>query len=113
MAVPNKYQDGRVDSSLRGVYRASPIKLMIYGNGKRVFATCLIQPTNSLPGTSNQLLDVIEELGATKAFIITGRSLYEKTPVIKNIEKTLGSAHGGTFSKIRQHSYVYCHSCLP
>ncbi|EUC44265.1 hypothetical protein COCMIDRAFT_37911 [Bipolaris oryzae ATCC 44560] len=89
MALPNKYQNGSVDSSTKGVYRASPVKLMIYGNG-----------------TSNQLVDVISELGATKAFIITGRSLYEKTPVIKNIEKTLGSAHGGTFSKIGQHAPI-------
>lgn len=58
------------------------------------------------PGTSEQLADVITELGASKAFIITGRSLYEKTPVIKNIEKSLSSAHGGTFSKIGQHAYV-------
>lgn len=58
-------------------------------------------------GTSNQLSDVVAELGATKAFIITGRSLYEKTPVIKNIEKALGTAHGGTFSKVGQHAYVW------
>ncbi|ENH99351.1 hypothetical protein COCC4DRAFT_85213 [Bipolaris maydis ATCC 48331] len=89
MALPNKYQNGSIDSSTKGVYRASPIKLMIYGNG-----------------TSNQLVDVIKELGATKAFIITGRSLYEKTPVIKNIEQTLGAAHGGTFSKIGQHAPI-------
>ncbi|KAI4641022.1 uncharacterized protein J4E78_010498 [Alternaria triticimaculans] len=89
MALPNKYQNGSVDSSTKGVYRASPVKLMIYGNG-----------------TSSQLSDVIAELGATKAFIITGRSLYEKTPVIKNIEKALGSAHGGTFSKIGQHAPI-------
>ncbi|KAI4674640.1 uncharacterized protein J4E84_010510 [Alternaria hordeiaustralica] len=89
MALPNKYQNGSIDSSTKGVYRASPVKLMIYGNG-----------------TSSQLSDVIAELGATKAFIITGRSLYEKTPVIKNIEKTLGSAHGGTFSKIGQHAPI-------
>jgi 3-oxoacid CoA-transferase len=50
------------------------------------------------------LPDVIAELGGTKGFIITGRSLYEKTPVIKDIEKSLGSAHGGTFSKIGQHA---------
>lgn len=55
-------------------------------------------------GTSSQLSDVIKELGGTKGFIITGRSLYEKTPVIKNVEKSLGSAHGGTFSKIGQHA---------
>ncbi|OAL07241.1 alcohol dehydrogenase [Phaeosphaeriaceae sp. SRC1lsM3a] len=89
MALPTKYQNGSVDSSVKGVYRASPIKLMIYGNG-----------------TSSQLSDVITELGGTKGFIITGRSLYEKTPVIKNIEKSLGSAHGGTFSKIGQHAPI-------
>ena len=55
-------------------------------------------------GTSKQLGDVVAELGGTKAFIITGRSLYEKTPVIKDIEKSLGSVHGGTFSKIGQHA---------
>jgi 3-oxoacid CoA-transferase len=55
-------------------------------------------------GTSSQLSDVITELGGTKGFIITGRSLYEKTPVIKDIEKSLGAAHGGTFSKIGQHA---------
>lgn len=89
MALPNKYQNGSIDSSVKGVYRASPIKLMIYGNG-----------------TSNQLSDVVAELGGTKAFIITGRSLYEKTPVIKNIEKALGAVHGGTFSKIGQHAPI-------
>jgi 3-oxoacid CoA-transferase len=104
MALPNKYQNGSIDSSAKGVYRASPVKLMIYGNGKYVRSQVRTQLI-TLPGTSNQLSDVIAELGATKAFIITGRSLYEKTPVIKNIEKTLGSAHGGTFSKIGQHAY--------
>jgi 3-oxoacid CoA-transferase len=56
-------------------------------------------------GTSNHLSDVIKELGGTKAFIITGRSLYKKTPIIKNIEKSLELAHGGTYSKIGQHAY--------
>jgi len=57
-------------------------------------------------GTSNQLSEVMAELGGTKAFIITGRSLYEKTPVIKNIEKSLRTLHGGTFSKIGQHAPI-------
>ncbi|KAF1996669.1 hypothetical protein P154DRAFT_547794 [Amniculicola lignicola CBS 123094] len=89
MTLPSKYQNGSIDSSVKGVYRASPIKLMIYGRG-----------------TSNQLSDVVSELGGSKAFIITGRSLYEKTPVIKNIEKSLGSVHGGTYSKIGQHAPI-------
>lgn len=36
MALPNKYQNGSIDSSTKGVYRASPVKLMIYGNGKHL-----------------------------------------------------------------------------
>lgn len=102
MALPTKYQNGSIDSAAKGVYRASPIKLMIYGNGKTVLKLKVLVLIN--PGTSGQLSDVIKELGGTKGFIITGRSLYEKTPVIKNIEKSLGSAHGGTFSKIGQHA---------
>ncbi|KAF1975712.1 alcohol dehydrogenase [Bimuria novae-zelandiae CBS 107.79] len=89
MTLPSKYQNGGIDSSLKGVYRASPVKLLIYGRG-----------------TSKQLSDVVSELGGSKAFIITGRSLYEKTPVIKDIEQSLGSVHGGTFSKIGQHAPI-------
>ncbi|KAH8732628.1 hypothetical protein GQ44DRAFT_601598 [Phaeosphaeriaceae sp. PMI808] len=89
MSLPIKPQNGSVDASIKGVYRASPVKLMIYGTG-----------------TSDQIANVIEELGGTKGFIITGRSLYEKTPVIKNIEKSLGSSYGGTFSKIGQHAPI-------
>jgi hypothetical protein len=37
MSLPNKYQNGSVDSTVKGVYRASPIKLMVYGNGKYTF----------------------------------------------------------------------------
>lgn len=45
MALPNKYQNGSIDSTTKGVYRASPIKLMIYGNGEHtpsIFSTGLI-----------------------------------------------------------------------
>lgn len=56
------------------------------------------------PGTTGRLRDVIVQLGGTKAFVVTGRSLYEKTPVIKNVERLLGDMHGGTFYKIGQHA---------
>jgi hypothetical protein len=39
MALPTKYQNGSIDSSAKGVYRASPVKLMIYGNGKQPMVT--------------------------------------------------------------------------
>jgi hypothetical protein len=34
MALPSKYQNGSIDAAVKGVYRASPVKLMIYGRGK-------------------------------------------------------------------------------
>lgn len=105
MTLPTKYQNGSIDSSLKGVYRASPVKLLIYGAGMLCGLGSACRWTNAcFSGTSKQLADVVSELGGTKAFIITGRSLYEKTPVIKEIEQSLGSVHGGTFSKIGQHA---------
>jgi 3-oxoacid CoA-transferase len=60
--------------------------------------------TNMEIDTSKQLLDIMKRLGKTKAFIITGKSLSGKTPVIKDIVKDLGSAHGGTFNSIGAHA---------
>ncbi|KAF1359511.1 alcohol dehydrogenase [Lizonia empirigonia] len=51
-------------------------------------------------------LGLITQLGGTKAFVVTGRSLYEKTPVIKNVERQLGDMHGGTFYRIGQHAPI-------
>ncbi|KAK2787145.1 hypothetical protein FQN51_003439 [Onygenales sp. PD_10] len=84
-------QGNSIDSSLRGAYIASPVKCMLYGRG------CI----NSLPA-------VISELGASKAYIITGTSLREKTPVIKEIEDILKrkDAHAGTYSGVRQHAPI-------
>ncbi|OSS55167.1 hypothetical protein B5807_00815 [Epicoccum nigrum] len=89
MALPDHSRGPSCDSSAMGMYRASPARLMLYGNG-----------------TTSQLRDVITQLGVTKAFVVTGRSLYEKTPVIKNVEKLLGDMHGGTFYKIGQHAPI-------
>jgi alcohol dehydrogenase class IV len=60
--------------------------------------------TDINPGTAKKLNDVLEKLGVSKAFIITGQSLSTKTPVIKDIEESLGKAHVGTFNKIGQHA---------
>jgi len=43
---------------------------------------------------------------SSKAFIITGSSLANKTPLIKQIQDILGSKHAGTFSNIKQHAPV-------
>lgn len=64
-------------------------------------------------GCTKSLLDVLSHLGVSKAFIITGKSLEEKTPVIKNLEKVLSLAHAGTYSGVREHAYVEDASSLP
>ncbi|EER41842.1 alcohol dehydrogenase [Histoplasma capsulatum H143] len=83
-------QGSSVDSTLRGAYTASPTMYMLYGRG------CVA----SLP-------TVIANLGASKAFIITGKSLREKTPVISRIEEILGEMHhAGTYSGVREHAPI-------
>ncbi|KAJ8609731.1 hypothetical protein MRB53_038968 [Persea americana] len=42
----------------------------------------------------------------SKAFIITGSSLANKTQLIKQVEEVLGDRHAGTFSNIKQHAPV-------
>ncbi len=39
-----------------------------------------------------------------RAFIITGRSLYEKTGLIRRVEEVLGDKHAGTYARIGQHT---------
>ena len=43
---------------------------------------------------------------SSKAFIITGSSLANKTPLIRRVEKVLGQHHAGTFSSISQHAPI-------
>lgn len=42
----------------------------------------------------------------SKAFVLTGTSLANKTGLIKQVEEQLGSRHAGTFSKIGQHAPI-------
>ena len=39
-----------------------------------------------------------------RAFIITGRTLYEKTGLIRHVEEMLGEKHAGTYAGISQHT---------
>jgi maleylacetate reductase len=46
-----------------------------------------------------------EEAGSyERAFVITGRSLDEKTDLIRRVEAMLGGRHAGTFARIGQHT---------
>ncbi|KAL1594364.1 hypothetical protein SLS60_010124 [Paraconiothyrium brasiliense] len=42
----------------------------------------------------------------SKAFIITGKSLASKTPLVKQVEELLGKQHAGTFSNIGEHAPI-------
>ena len=69
---------------------------------------CPNRPLNLLAigSVEKSLNDTIERLGGTKAMLITGQSLSNKTTVIRDIEKLLGSGHVLTFDKVGQHAYV-------
>ena len=77
-------------SPLTGLYQPNNLNAMYYG-----------------PGTVQaHLLDCLPS-ESSKAFIITGSSLANKTPLVKQVEELLGSKHhAGTFSKIGQHAPI-------
>ncbi len=53
-------------------------------------------------GSLEKLEEEARPLG--RAFIITGRSLYEKTGLIRRVEEVLGDKHAGTYAGIGQHT---------
>ncbi|KAL1302042.1 hypothetical protein AAFC00_002489 [Neodothiora populina] len=74
---------------LSGLWKPSHLQQLFYGSDsvKQHLLECLPSETS-------------------KAFIITGSSLANKTPLIKSVESILGSRHAGTFSDIKQHAPV-------
>ena len=77
------------ESPLSGLWKPNRLEKMYYG-------------PNSV---QKYLLDCLPH-DSSKAFIITGSSLAQKTPLIKSVEQLLGSKHAGTFSNIKQHAPV-------
>ena len=74
---------------LQGLWKPTHLQQLYYG-----------------PNSVNEhLLDCLPS-STSKAFIITGSSLSNKTPLIKQTESLLGSKHAGTFSNIKQHAPV-------
>ena len=74
-------------SAAAGVYTFLPTEKVYYG-----------------AGSLSHLPSELGRLGCRRAFIITGRTLAEKTPLIKTVEGLLGVNHVGTFAGIRQHA---------
>ncbi|EME79549.1 uncharacterized protein MYCFIDRAFT_61341 [Pseudocercospora fijiensis CIRAD86] len=85
-------QTGSVESSsnpLSGLWKPTHLQRLHYGpdSVKKHLLECL--PNES-----------------SKAFVLTGSSLANKTPLIQQVEQQLGSRHAQTFSKIGQHAPV-------
>lgn len=82
-----------VDSSqhpLSGVWKPTHLQRLYYGPDS----------------VKKHLLECMPSEGS-KAFIVTGSSLANKTPLIKQVQELLGSKHhAGTFDKIGQHAPV-------
>ena len=45
-----------------------------------------------------------EALAKDRAFVVTGRTLYEKTDLIRRVEEILGEKHGGAFPGMGEHT---------
>lgn len=55
-------------------------------------------------GSLGHLPAELQRMGCRRAFIITGHTLAEHTPLIKSVEQLLGPQHCGTYAGIRQHA---------
>jgi maleylacetate reductase len=62
-------------------------------------------PTKRVHFGAGSLQKLDEEArSAQRAFVITGRTLYEKTALIQRVEALLGEKHAGTYSGMGQHT---------
>lgn len=77
------------ESPLSGLWKPSHLQQLFYGSD------CVKQ----------HLLECLPK-DSSKAFIVTGSSLANKTSLVKGVEDLLGSRHAGTFSDIKQHAPI-------
>ena len=62
-------------------------------------------PTERVHFGAGSLVKIREEARSSdRAFVVTGRTLYEKTDLIRRVEALLGEKHAGTYSGVGQHT---------
>jgi maleylacetate reductase len=62
-------------------------------------------PTERVHFGAGSLAKVEEEArGRERAFVVTGRSLYERSDLVRRVEALLGEKHAGTYSGMGQHT---------
>lgn len=54
-------------------------------------------------GALRELPDAVEELGAERVLLVTGRTLAKQTDLVSRVEAVLGARHAGTFFECAQH----------
>jgi 3-oxoacid CoA-transferase len=62
-------------------------------------------PTRRVHRGAGSLQKIEEEARVRdRAFVVTGRSLYEKTSLVRRVEALLGEKHAGTYPAVGQHT---------
>ena len=90
--LQKRLKSTKVESSqnpLSGLWKPTHLKRLYYGS----------------KSVKKHLLDCLPS-ESSKAFIVTGSSLANKTSLIKQVEELLGSKHAATYSKIGQHAPI-------
>lgn len=59
-------------------------------------------------GSVEQLRQKVEELGAKRAFVVTGRTIATKTDLVERVRNALGERYAGVFSDVVQHVPRQC-----
>lgn len=67
------------------------------------FTVCGPERIVSGAGALAQLPEVLDNLGAKRALVMTGRTLATKTDLVSRVEDTLKGRHVGTFAECGQH----------
>jgi alcohol dehydrogenase class IV len=56
------------------------------------------------PGAVGEVPGLVDELGATRVLVLTGRTLAFETPLVRALEAALGRRHRATFARMRAHA---------
>jgi alcohol dehydrogenase len=69
----------------------------------RSFSYLVPERVLSGAGSLSQVGDELRRIGARRAFVLSTRSLDQKTPALRALETHLGALRAGTFARCRQH----------
>src|SRR5712692_6827969 len=86
-SFPQNKMEGFSGTAPSGEYTYLPIETVRFG-----------------PGSSHHLGEELDRLGCKRPFLVTGRTIYEKTTLVKQVEGFAGRKLIGVFHGILQHA---------